>query len=183
MTANKQAIDAAVEWAKKIAADNTYGYKKYGTTDHACHICHPNSSKGFNCIGLVCAAYAHGAGDKRMLKNCKKNNGAGLGNNATLNKNIEENWHRKNGPDWKYITNKGKLGGKKISRARLKKGDVLICYDKNGKYKHIAFYIGGGKIIDAVNREGKANDIKIRKYSDLSSRATRAFRYTGTGKF
>lgn len=185
-TPNEKAIDAAIAFGKSIANSNIYGYKKYDSTDHACPICHTKTKvKGFNCIGFVASCFAHGAGDAKMLANCKANNGSALGNNATLTSVTVESWRKKCGKDWKMITNGGAKNGKDIPTSSLKKGDILIGYDSKGKYKHTMLYIGSGKLLDAVSSGSKANQIAERSYSTRCKAMciTRAFRYTGKGKF
>lgn len=185
-TPNEKAIDGAVAFGKSIANSNIYGYKKYDSTDHACPICHTKTKvKGFNCIGFVASCFAHGAGDKKILANCKANNGSALGNNVTLTSVTEESWKKKCGNDWKMITNGGAKNGKDIPTSSLKKGDILIGYDSKGKYKHTMLYIGSGKLLDAVSSGSKANQIAERSYSTRCNAMciTRAFRYTGKGKF
>lgn len=184
--ANKKAINKAVQYSKKLADNNKFRYKNYGETDHACPICHKKTKvKGFNCIGFPTACFAHGAGDPKMLRNCRKNNGAGLGNNYTLNHNIKANWLNHNGKNWKYITNHGKLGGKSIAQSRLKAGDILLGYDKYGNYKHTMMYIGNGKIRDARSSGTKAKQISVHTYKSACQilHITRAFRYTGRGRY
>ena len=59
----------------------------------------------------------------------------------------------------------------------LKKGDVLVCYDKEGSsatYKHMALYQGSGMITDASSNTG----ISTRKYSSLGVKCLIAVRYT-----
>lgn len=161
-SANEKCIDAVIAWAKKYEADNSYKYKKW-TPDpktHQCPICHPNSGKGWNCIGFVSAAYHHGGGVKSVR--CSN---SGLGNNAWFDTVTPDKWRERNGQNWLKVR-------------RKKRGDVIICY-KNGKYKHTALYIGDGMIIDATSSRG----IKKRKYSELSRYTKKIFRYTGKGKF
>lgn len=185
-TPNQKAIEAAVAYAKSLAANNTYGYKHYDKTDHMCPICHPKTKvKGFNCIGLVAACFAHGAGDRTILNNCNKNNGSALGNNATLTEVTEASWRKKNGASWTMISSGSAKNSKSLDVSKLKAGDVLIGYDTKGKYKHTMIYIGDGKLVDAKSSGAKADQIGIRNYSSRATnmRISRAFRYTGGGKF
>lgn len=163
--------EAACIWAENLALDNSYKYKHYAQ-NHSCHICHPRSPKGYNCIGLVCAAYAHGAGIEKMKKNCAKDNGAGLGNNYTLEHNVEANWIKKNGLGWAYKV----APGKKFTASQMRRGDILICYDAKGVYKHVALYVGRGYIVDA---KSSGDNISRRPYSKLGVRAKRLFRWKG----
>ncbi|NLC25592.1 MAG: hypothetical protein GX777_03085 [Fastidiosipila sp.] len=167
--------EKAVAWAVKIANDNTYGYKKWTSNvkTHQCPICHPKSGKGWNCIGFVTASFFHGAGIKTI-----KCSNAGLGNNKFFTKVTQASWRARNGKAWKLISNNGKKGGKSIAVSKLQKGDVLICYDGKGIYKHLALYIGNGKIVHSANPK---DGILTTSYSGLAKRqhVTRAFRYTG----
>lgn len=186
LTANQKAINAAVQFAKDTANNNKYGYKVYNKTDHKCPICHPSTKvKGFNCIGFVAACFAHGAGDSRLLANCKNNNGSALGNNATLTNVTLTSWRKKNGAKWEMITNGGARNGKDIAASKLKAGDVLIGYNRSGKYQHTMLYIGNGKIIDAVSSGSKPGQISQHDYATRckSLYITRAFRYTGGGRY
>lgn len=183
-TPTEVAIDGAIAFGKKIANDNSFGYKKFDSTDHACPVCHPSTKvKGYNCIGFVAACYGHGAKDPKVLANCKANNGSALGNNATLTNVTLESWRKKNGDNWDMVTNGGAKNGKSIPVIDLKKGDVLIGFDTKGKYKHTMLYIGGGKLLDAVSSGNKSNHIAERDYSMRikSMRITRAFRYNLRG--
>ena len=83
-------------------------------------------------------------------------------------------WEDRNGTGWILIKN----GNKKLTTSLLKKGDVLVCYDKEGStatYKHMALYQGDGMITDAAN---KTLGISTRKYSALGTKPLLAFRYT-----
>lgn len=185
-TPNQKAIEAAVEYAKYLAANNNLGYKHYDKTDHMCPICHPSTKvKGFNCIGLVAACFAHGAGDKTLLANCNKNNGSALGNNVTLTNVSLDSWRKKNGANWTMISSGSAKNSKSLDVSKLKAGDVLIGYDTKGKYKHTMIYIGNGKLVDAKSSGAKADQIGIRNYTTRATnmRISRAFRYTGGGKF
>lgn len=185
-TANQKAIEAAVAYAKSLASNNNLGYKKYDKTDHMCPVCHPKTKvKGYNCIGLAAACYAHGAGDAKILTNCKNNNGSALGNNKTLTSVTLESWKKKNGPNWTMISSGTAKNSKSLAVSKLKAGDILIGYTTKGQYKHVMVYIGDGKVVDAISSGKKADQIGIRNYSTRtnSMRISRAFRYTGKGKF
>ena len=158
--AHDKCIDSVCNFARKYANDNSYSYKKW-TSDkktHQCPICHPNSGKGWNCIGFVSACFYHGGGVKTVK--CAND---GLGNNAFFDKLTPDKWRARNGKEWIEVKNR-------------KKGDILICY-RDGKYKHTALYLGNGKIADATSSRG----IKIRNYSELKNYKKRIFRYTGHG--
>lgn len=170
--------EKAIAWARSIAKDGSYKYVLW-TKDkktHLCPVCHPELKgkyHGWQCIGFVGAAYYHGAG-LRCIK-CECN---GLGTNSFFTKVTEESWRKRNGKDWKMITNGGKKGGKSIPLDKLKAGDILICYDAKGVFHHIVMYTGNGMYIECTR--GRKPQIGERPMSKLSKKhITRAFRYTG----
>lgn len=169
------AAKAAVKWALAIAKSGKYGYKKWSKkkSTHLCPICHPNSGKGWNCIGFVTAAYHHGA---RLPIECSNK---GLGTDKFFTNVTLESWRKRNGKNWNIITNGGGKGGADIPASKLILGDVLICYDKKGKFHHFAMYVGDGKYIDCTNTS--KNHIAVRPYTKLTGKyhVTRAFRYVG----
>lgn len=179
----QSAQDKAVAWAKKIAADNTFKYVAQTKSDspaNHCAICKKVASgskyHGFNCIRLVGAAYYHGAGvpiksaDHKLVTTEMANKMLRASTIASALKL----WTDRNGAGWTLIKN----GNKKLPVSMLKKGDVLICYDKEGSsatYKHMAIYDGDGMISDAANASA---GIVTRKYTDLSRKCLIAMRYT-----
>lgn len=169
------AAQKAVAWALAIAKSGKYGYKKWTKkkSTHQCPICHKGSGNGWNCIGFVTAAYHHGA---KLPIECSNK---GLGTDGFFTNVTLESWRKRNGKKWNIITNGGGKGGADIPASKLIAGDVLICYDKNGKFHHIAMYIGGGKYIDCTNTS--KNHIATRPYTKLTGKyhVTRAFRYVG----
>lgn len=165
-------------WAKEIAKAGKYTYKKWNSKDaktKQCPICHnlTGKYKGWNCIGFVSAAYYHGGGIP-ITCSC-----SGLGTDGFFDKVTEASWKKRNGNNWKMISNGGSYAGKSIPVSELLPGDALLCYDDKGNWKHIVLYAGDGKYIDDTN--GKTPHIGERKYADLikSRHVTRAFRYTG----
>lgn len=168
------AAKAAVKWALAIAKSGKYGYKKWSKkkNTHLCPICHKGSGNGWNCIGFVTAAYHHGA---RLPIECSNK---GLGTDGFFTKVTLESWRKRNGKNWSIITNGGGKGGADIPASKLIAGDVLICYDKKGKFHHIAMYVGDGKYIDCTNTS--KDHIAVRPYTKLTGKyhVTRAFRPT-----
>ena len=75
------------------------------------------------------------------------------------------------------ISNGAGKGGASIAAAKLKPGDVLICYDAKGKFHHIALYVGNSQYIDCTNTS--SDHIAVRPYSKLLGKyhVSRAFRY------
>lgn len=168
----------AVAWARKIAKGGQYTYKKWNSKDKKtkqCPICHnlKGKYKGWNCIGFVSAAYHHGAG-LPITCSC-----SGIGTDSFFTKVTLNSWTKRNGKGWQMITNGGGKGGADIPASKLIAGDVVICYDANGKFHHIALYTGNGKYIEDTNT--KTPHIGERKYADLCKKyhVTRAFRYVG----
>ena len=149
----------ACEWAKKIAADNSYHYVKYalGGKAHECPVCHNHPKgtyHGWNCIGFSFACWHHGGGLKSKCSNDVV--GDPTWNKIYKAKTDEEASKiasRSIGIPVKVIRN----GNKPIPQSKLKKGDIC-CSFKNGKYHHTFFYIGDGKITDCTS--GRKDNIK-----------------------
>lgn len=76
----------------------------------------------------------------------------------------------------------GKKGGADIPYSKIKAGDVLICYDAEGKFHHVVLATGNNKYIDCTNTS--KNHIAERKYSVITKKyhVTRAFRPTDPKK-
>ncbi len=169
---NEDAIDAACKWAVKIADDDSFTYGECPNALHyGCYFCKTNGKKGkgyektYICNALVHAAYAHGAGDKAMLKACKSGSGIGM---------TEESFKRYG--NWK---NEGKP-----SADKLKKGDVLVANRDMGEsdFHHVAMYIGDGKIVQATRKGWSEESISTRSLSgDYYGRFDFVMRYTGKG--
>ena len=168
--------EKAVAWARSIAKSGKYTYKHWNNKDKKtklCPICHKLTGKykGWNCIGFVSAALYHGGGIP-VTCSC-----SGIGTDSFFTKVTINSWCKRNGNSWIMISNGGKKGGKDINATRLQAGDVVICYDANGKFHHVVLFTGNGKYIDCTNTS--KNHIAERKYTDLCKRyhCTRAFRY------
>ena len=133
----------AITWAKKIAADNSYGYS-LGTgnayPDTYCHICNPRRSKDYCCASFVTAALYHGWGLKYMKSHCKSGDTASVGSLASV--------LAKHG--WKNVPISSAN-----NYANLKAGDVIIC--RGGA--HVELYIGNGKSVGANDdHDGRTGD-------------------------
>ncbi|MCR5035259.1 MAG: peptidoglycan-binding protein [Clostridia bacterium] len=168
---------AAVNWGRKIIKSGKYKYKKWNNkkkNTKLCPICHPGSGNGWNCIGFVSACFYHGAGVKDVTCSC-----SGIGTDSFFTKVTLASWQKRNGKNWTMITNGGSKGGADIPASKLLAGDVLICYDAKGKFKHIAIFSGNGKIIESTKT--RTPNVGERTYKDLCGRhhVTRAFRYIG----
>ena len=180
-----KARQAAVDWAKNIAEDNSFHYGKSSWAHHnGCYFCGTNQKKGslkrragasksacektYCCNPFVTAAYKHGAGAKEV--NCKKSNKRfGLANDSN-----------------KVLKNKDAF--KKISKPKkitaLEPGDILLTPT------HAMLYAGDGKVVEAAHHDnGKRgsywNDsIRCKKISDRQwKRTTKIYRYIGVGRY
>lgn len=76
----------------------------------------------------------------------------------------------------------GKKGGADIPYSKIKAGDILLCYDKDGKFHHVVLATGNNKYIDCTNTSKK--HIAERNYSTITKKyhVTRAFRPTDPEK-
>lgn len=158
----------AVTWGRLIIKSGGYKYKKWNNKDKKtkqCPICHKLTGKykGWNCIGFVSACFFHGADVKSVACSC-----SGIGTDSFFTKVTEASWKKRNGNSWKMITNGGSKGGADIPASKLTAGDVLICYDSKGKFKHIALYAGNGKILESTKT--RTPNVGERTYKDLCGR-------------
>ena len=150
----------AVEWAKKIAADDSFTYGKPKSAGGyanrgGCYFCGSNNKKvelsggdkryykTYMCQSYITAAYAHGANDPAMLKLCKNHKVLKCNDTAYQNYSC-----------WEFVGR-----AKDLKESDLKPGDVLITWET-----HMAMYIGNGDTIDARSTDyWGANSIAIRK--------------------
>ncbi|MBR2706523.1 MAG: hypothetical protein IKE74_04695 [Mogibacterium sp.] len=132
----------AVKWAKKIAADNSFSYgKKPQTSKVGCYFCGTNKKrkpKGYEktyvCMTFAHAAYAHGAKDPELLRDCKK----GYTCLSTTDENFTD------------YTCWFKVGyTKDLEVADLQPGDIICYYAADNRSGHLAIYAGNGDIVDA----------------------------------
>lgn len=177
-TKKKSAIqtfrDNVVEWAKKIAKDNSWIYVHYKATDKKtkqCPICHDfpkGKYHGWYCTRFVYSAWKHGGGLK--IK-CDK---------APNNGKIDKIYNAKTDAEALKLAQKY-FGIKEIKVIRNKKGAISqkklkpadACYFfSGGNCQHAFLYIGNGKMIDANSLK---DGIAVR--NAMSCRV--AIRYTG----
>lgn len=149
----KEQIEAAVNWAIRIANDNSFAYGSGSGAHHnGCYFCGTNYGprkymkpsrrylKTYCCNPFVHAAFAHGAQHPKMLAGCRKASGIGM-ERFTF---------------WKFGCWKS-VG--KPSYSKLQKGDVLVCSS------HVALYIGGGRLAEASGGTWSASSIAVRNMS------------------
>ena len=164
----KEQIDAAVDWAIRIARNNPFTYGKGGGAHHnGCYFCGTNYGprkymkpsrrykKTYCCNPFVHAAYAHGAKHPRMLAGCRRASGIGM-----------QKWTFYRFHCWKCV-------GKPAYR-KLQKGDVLVRHD------HVAMYIGKHRMAEASGGTWSASSISAHHMSKGDYRKfSFVMRYTG----
>lgn len=162
---------AAVNWAIKIAADDTfnYGAKPYANAN-GCYFCGTNDKKVKNsggdkrylktyvCLTFVGAAYAHGAGDPEILYNCQRRK-------MTM---YETNDNFKKFSCWMKL---GSCSELKVSD--LQPGDVIIKWsDKNDNNGHVCMYIGNNNLVEASGGTWKPKSIAVKNGAAASRLAS-----------
>lgn len=173
-------VDKANAWAKEKAADNSYHYKIWTRNEktHECPVCHnypKGTFHGWNCIGFVAAVWHHGGGLKNNCNCYVISNDTGNRmykmSGADMLKLAQERTGLKN---IKVIRNKNG-----ISKALWQPGDWCLQFS-GSTYVHSFYYMGNGKVVDAIGSNGKvANDkqIAVRDYTKYSAKII--IRYTG----
>ena len=179
---NNPAIQRAVDWAIAIANDDSFCYglkdKKGGYASRCgCYFCGTNDKKvkmsggdkryykTYVCMTFVHAAYAHGAGDPAMLKDCK----SGTHCISAYRKSLKSGANQYG--CWApvgYTRN--------LKASDLQPGDVLIWPGV-----HMAMYLDNTHIVDAggYGNGWGADTIAVRKQSWKG--ASYVIRYTGQG--
>lgn len=165
--------EKAVEWAKKIAADDSFHYVVYGKDKrtHLCPVCHGYTGllKGFNCIRFVFSAWFH-AGIKCKHEGGLINNAIGqkmyTASDAEMLRLAQDAIGCK---DIKVFRNKNGF-----SDSQLQVGDACMHFE-NGVYKHIYLYAGNGMMVDSGNWSDTAKQIAVRKRQSCQI----IIRYTG----
>lgn len=166
----------AVELAKDIAKDNSYGYVKWGKESwrKLCCICHgyTGKKKGFNCIRFVFTCWHHAGIPVVHEGGCISND-------------VAENMYRVDIKEAKKIAQK-KLkckdltvirNKKGIPKSIIKEGDAGALFNGN-TYVHLILLDGKGKMIHAQGSNGKVpKDRQIEYRSAYTPRMI--IRYTG----
>lgn len=135
-------VRGAIAWAEKIAADDSFSYgKKPQTSRLGCYFCGTNQKKkpkGYEktyvCMTFITAAYAHGAEDPELYRDCSSGKHCITETNSNLSR-------------YKCFKKVGLC--KNLSVSDLEPGDVIINYAANNYSGHVSMYIGDGDIVDA----------------------------------
>lgn len=134
---------AAVAWACKIAADDSFTYgQKPETSSMGCYFCGTNQrlkpsgfEKTYVCLTFVTAAFAHGAEDPEMMRDCSSGRDAVVCN--------DDNFYKYS--CWKKV---GYCSDMTIDD--MLPGDVISWYNEDGYDNgHVAIYAGNNMIVDA----------------------------------
>ena len=140
-------VQGALSWGKKICDDNRYTYGQ-----GACHSC---GKPGYHyvCSCFVVACYAHGAGNKAMLRHCRAQD--------IMYVPTSYKAYLRSSRDWK------ELGA--IPESRMRPGDVVVWSG------HTEIYYGKGKRMGAHDYGG-AESISVK---DMYGGYLTVFRYQG----
>ena len=174
---SRKNIQATIDWARMIAADDSYVYGKGHNSFFSCDYCHvPNASrKAYTCMPFVAAAYAHGTNDPVLMN-------GGRHRMYLDDKNLEG----------QFASVWGRVGYcKDLNFTDLQPGDVLIKYDAthddcNG---HAWLYGGGDTYFEAsgssidekTGAENKFNKYKNGENATGSGDKNYVMRYIGDG--
>lgn len=171
----KPYVDNMTAWAKKIAADDRYHYVKWeqnNTQAQTCPICKnkkPGKYFGWQCIGFGAAVWHHGGGLPIV---CKYSTISDQQAEKLLSVKTDAE-ALKLAQSAKYLNYseitiiRNKSG---IPKSRWQAGDMCLMFRKDdpSDFKHIFYYAGNGKIIDATQSGGLGakNNIAVRNYTN-----------------
>lgn len=168
---NIKARYAAVQWAIKIANDNTFKYGNNGVPgNRPCPICHPGAPKRYGCNGFIWSAYAHGAGDSYHLKMCKAGKSYDTGFTPGVRGVMVQ--HSKT-----Y----------KLNASNLQTGDYITNGDMFGwqssklPFQHAVLYAGNNTIVEAKNPNAGIVVTKFKSKAALQKWLTTDRRSNGRG--
>ena len=157
---------AAVNWAVRIANDDTFTYgEKPIANQQGCYFCGNNDKKvaaakkkkmenperyekTYVCLTFIGAAYAHGAGDPEILAKCQKRY-------MTM---YETN------DNFRVFSCWMKIGAcKDLTVNDLLPGDVIIKWsDHNDNNGHVCMYNGGNDVVESSGGGWSANSIAVK---------------------
>jgi len=162
---SKSKPQKAVDYAKKLANDDSWHYVVWNGNDkktQLCPICHDypkGKYHGFNCIRFVFSCWRHGGGI-----DCKCDGGLihnSLGNKMLKAKTDKEALKMAQAAigckNIKIIRNKNG-----IPQSKLKPGDACLNFS-GSTYKHLFLYAGNGKMVDCGRWSDTKKQIAVRK--------------------
>ena len=135
----------AVDWAVRIAANDSFTYGEKPRTSRAgCYFCGTTKltkpkgyEKTYVCCTFITAAFAHGANDPAIMQICK--NCRTLG--GTADTTVPENF-----------TRTGVFKEVHPTMDELKIGDVFLF--AKGSANHVSMYVGNGQYVEATSQYG-----------------------------
>lgn len=145
----------AVNWAKKIAADNSFSYgAKPAASEVGCYFCGTNKrtkpkgyEKTYVCLTFLGAAYAHGAGDPEILNKCQRGKMTLYSNNDNFN--VFSCWM--------------KIGQcSELHTKDLQPGDVIVDWSSDNGNGHVWMFAGGDTYVDAEGLGWSKDSIAVR---------------------
>ena len=152
-------IRGTLEWARKIAADDSYTYGR-----GQCPVCH-GGNKVYDCIAFMTAAYWHGGQVDMMERWCWNHNHTSVIRQAMIDSDV-----------WEGIGNP--------KEEDLQPGDVLFYYrpgdGRNGSgWFHVEIYNGDGQVVGAHTFGGK-RCISVEPFNNYFRSYSDVYRYVGT---
>ena len=155
-------VEAMVQWAEAVAADNSYGYSMGVYTgrglDRLCPYTNSGASKDYDCATFVNAALAFSGMGKDFMNASVKPSPVVRGVKNLLVKNgwkkvLIKHKYKKNGKTAYYYT--------KPTVKQLKRGDIVLNCSC-----HIQIHVGNGYDVGAHNNyDGKSGDSSGREVS------------------
>lgn len=168
-------VDKMTAWAKKIAADDRYHYVKWEQNNslaQTCPICKnksPGKYFGWQCIGFGAAVWRHGGGLPIICKystisdqQAEKLLAAKTDAEALK---LAQSAKYLNYTEITIIRNRSG-----VPKSKWQAGDMCLMFkaDDPTDFKHIFYYAGGDKIIDATQSGGLGakGNIAVRNYKN-----------------
>ena len=196
VVSKKDMIKNMKEWAKKIANDQRYIYKRWDNgveKTHKCPVCNtklmeeaygsvPKGKDGWNCIGFAWAVWRHGGGLKTTCNCAVFDNGTAnkllkAKTDAAATKIIQQKCGIK---DVQVIRNNGKA----IPKSKAEAGDIALMYN-GSTYQHTYFIMSDKYIAESNSTGGVGSRNNIRADVSFSgeyvSKMKVLIRYTGAG--
>ena len=152
------AVRGTLEWARGIAADDSYTYGR-----GQCPVCH-GGNRVYDCIAFMTAAYWHGGKVEMMERWCWNHNHTSKIRQAMIDSDV-----------WQGIGNP--------KEEDLQPGDVLFYYrpggGRNGSgWFHVEIYNGDGQVVGAHTFGGK-RCISVEPFNNYFRSYSDVYRYVG----